>query len=269
MNRVMADYIALRKGRNALSTVLHIVLNISLAVFSTALTVISHTWVFGVLLVLLSKWRVVAVRPRYWWINIKANLVDFTVGISLALLVYMAGADSVEGLTAWHIILTAIYAIWLVIIKPRSETIMTEAQAMFAVFFGSYASVLATSQLNPLVGVAACFVIGYGASRHVLIQGDDHDFTLTTFICGLLMAEMSWIFYHWTIIYRFGESASFVIPQLPIATSVLFFMFARGYKSALRHDGKIRADDIVIPAIFSVLVMFVMVFFFSVASFDI
>ena len=37
----MADFIALRKGRNALSTVLHIFLNIALAVISTALTVIS------------------------------------------------------------------------------------------------------------------------------------------------------------------------------------------------------------------------------------
>jgi hypothetical protein len=101
------------------------------------------------------------------------------------------------------------------------------------------------------------------------MQGDDHDFTLTTFICGLLMAELNWIFYHWQIVYTFGKTATFNIPQLPIAACVLFFLFARGYKSALRHDGKIRADDIVVPTIFSVLIMFVMVFFFSVASFDI
>ncbi|MBR3176602.1 hypothetical protein IKF25_01350 [Candidatus Saccharibacteria bacterium] len=264
----MADYIALRKGRNALSTVTHIALNLALAVVSTALTVISGNWIFGVLLVLLSKWRVVAVRPRYWWINIKANLVDFTVGISLALLVFVALGET-KDFNIWHVILTAIYAIWLIVIKPRSETFMTEVQAMFAIFFGSFASAIVASRLDPLVGVASCFVIGYGASRHVLMQGDDHDFTLTTFICGLLMAEMSWIFYHWAIVYSFGDSVTFNIPQLPIACSVLFFLFARGYKSALRHDGKIRADDIVIPAIFSVSIILVMIFFFSVASFDI
>lgn len=261
----MADFIALRKGRNALSTVLHIFLNIALAVISTALTVISGNWVFGVLLVLLSKWRIVAVRPRYWWTNLKANLVDLAVGISLALLVYIAGNE----LNVWHIILTAIYAIWLVLIKPRSETLMTEIQAMFAVFFGTFAATLICSQFDPVVGAAFCFIIGYGASRHVLIQGDDHDFTLTTFICGLFMAEMSWIFYHWSIVYRFGEATTLVIPQLPIAVSVLFFLFARGYKSALLHDGKIRADDIVVPALFSVSILFVMIFFFSVASFNV
>ena len=261
----MADYIALRKGRNALSTVLHIFLNIALAVFSTALTVISGNWVFGVLLVLLAKWRIVAVRPRYWWVNLKANLVDLTVGVSLALLVYMAGNE----LNAWHIILTAVYAIWLVVIKPRSETIMTEVQAMLAIFLGSFAVTLICSQFDPIVSAILCFIIGYGASRHVLMQSDDRDFNLMTFICGILMSEMSWIFYHWSIVYRFGEATTLVVPQLPIAVSVLFFLFARGYKSALLHDGKIRADDIVMPVLFSVLVMFVMVFFFSSASFNV
>lgn len=266
MIRVMADYVALRKGRNALSTAIHAVLNIALAVVSTALTVISGNWIFGVLLVLLSKWRVVAVRPRYWWINLKANLVDLTVGISLALLVYMAG---VTELNSWHIILTVIYAIWLVIIKPRSEAVMTEIQSLFAIFFGTFAVALTTSQLDPVVCAIVCFVIGYGASRHVLMQGDDHDFTLTTFICGLILAEMSWIFYHWSIVYRLGENMTLAIPQLPIATSILFFLFARGYESALKHDGKIRADDILIPSIFLVSIMFIMIFFFSVASFNI
>lgn len=261
----MADYIALRKGRNALSTVIHIILNIALAVFSTALTVISGNWVFGVLLVLLSKWRTVAVRPRYWWTNIKANLVDLTVGISLALLVYIAGKD----FNIWHTILTVIYAVWLTVIKPRSETIMTEVQAMFAIFFGTFATTLVCSQFDPIVSVLLGFVIGYGASRHVLMQSDDRDFNLMTFICGIMIAEMSWIFYHWSIVYSFSEATTLVVPQLPIAASVLFFFLSKGYKSALLHDGKIRADDIIVPAIFSVLVMFVMVFFFSVASFNV
>ena len=243
IDKVMADYVMLRKGRNALSSVTHVVLNVALAVISTALTVISGNWVFGVLLVILSKWRIVAVRPRYWWLNLKANLVDLTVGISLALLVFLAGTD---GLNAWHIILTAIYAI-----------------------FGTFATALVTSNFDPIVGVLASFVIGYSASRHILTQGSDHDFNLTTFICGLLLSELSWIFYHWSIVYRIGIDTTFVIPQFPIVASLMFFVFARGYRSALQHDGKIRADDIMLPALFSALVMFVMVFFFSVANFDI
>lgn len=262
----MADFIALRKGRNALSTVLHISLNIALAVISTALTVISGSWIFGVMLVLLSKWRVIAVRPRYWWINIKANLVDFVVGVSLVFLVYAVGR---EGWNIWHTLLTLIYTVWLIFIKPRSEALMTEVQAMFALFFGTFATAIMTAQFDPLLGVLFSFIIGYGASRHVLIQSDDHDFTLTTFICGLMVAELSWIFYYRTIAYSFGEDVIFAIPQLPIVVCTLFFLFARGYKSALRHDGKIRADDVIAPAIFSVSLMFVMVFFYSMAGYNV
>ncbi len=256
----------LRKGRNALSTFTHFLLNICLAIASTALTIISGNWIFGFILVLLSKWRVIAVRPRYWWLNIKANIVDFAVGLSLTYLIYAAGTDA---LNAWHILLTAFYIAWLVIIKPQSETIWTEVQAFFAIFFGTFAISVATTNVTPLIGIIVCFIIGYGASRHVLIQGDDHDYTLTTFIFGLLLGELYWIFYHWTIIYQLGTVSKLYLPQLPIASSLLSFVFFRGYKSAVYHDGKIRVDDILLPAIFSALLMFVMIFFFSEPRFNV
>ncbi len=263
----MADYIMLRKGRNALSTVTHILLNVALAVGSTALTVISGNWIFAIVLVILSKWRVVAVRPRYWWLNIKANLVDFIVGVSLVMLVYLAGSDS---LNAWQIIFTLFYIVWLTIIKPRSSTLSTEIQAISALFFGNYALTLLASTVDPIVSVLISIIIGYGACRHVLTQGEDHDFMFATYIFALLNAELSWILYHWSIVYRFTLfGASFAIPQQPVLVSLMFFVFARGYKSAVRHDGKIRSTDILMPALFSALVMVVMIFFYSEANFNI
>ena len=265
--KVMTEYLALRKGKNVLSSAMHVLLNLLLAVASTVLTVISGNWIFGVLLVVLSKWRVIAVRPRYWWTNIKSNLVDFVVGISLVLLVFFSGTDTVS---AWHIILTAIYAIWLVVIKPQTSIAFVQIQAFFATFFGSFAATLATAHIDPLLGSVVGFIVGFSACRHVLIQTDDRDFTMTTFISGILLAELSWIFYHWSIVYRIQALGTVIsIPQLPIAASLVFFVFTRGYSSALRHDGKIRAEDIVMPVVFSALLMLVMVFFFSKASFDV
>ena len=126
------------------------------------------------------------------------------------------------------------------------------------------------AQFNPIFCSIASFVIGYGSSRHVLTQGDDRDFTLSTFISGMLMTELSWIFYHWSIVYRvnlFGTSIA--IPQLPIAAFLIFFVATKGYLSALKHDGKIRAEDIVLPVVFSASLILVMVFLFSKANFDV
>ena len=257
----------LRKGRNALSTATHVVLNIGLAVLSTVLTVVSGSWVFGILLVLLSKWRVVAVRPRYWWLNIKGNLVDFTVGIGLALLVYAAGHD---GFNIWHGILTAIYAIWLVGIKPLSALWATEVQAVAAVFIGTFAMMVYCSWLNPIWVTLIGFVIGYGASRHILIQNEEREFTLSTMTFGLVLAELSWIFYQWLIAYQLPlKSLSMLsVPQLPIVSSLVFFVFYRGYRSAARHDGKITIDDILLPSIFSILIIFAMLILYSNPRFN-
>ena len=263
----MADYVMLRKGRNALSSLVHVSLNIGLALASTALTVISGNWVFGILLVLLSKWRVIAVRPRYWWVNIKANLVDFIVGVSLVFLVYLAGTDNIN---AWHYILTIIYALWLVFIKPQTSAFFTRVQAACAIFFGSFVVAIGLAHFNPIFCGLASFIIGYGSSRHVLMQGDDRDFTLSTFISGMLLTELSWIFYHWSIVYRVNLfDTSIAIPQLPIAAFLVFFVASKGYLSALKHDGKIRAEDIVLPVVFSVSLILVMVFLFSKANFDV
>jgi hypothetical protein len=37
----------------------------------------------GYILVLLSKWRMFAVRPRYWLANVRANMTDLIVGLSI------------------------------------------------------------------------------------------------------------------------------------------------------------------------------------------
>ena len=48
IKQVMADYVMLRKGRNVLSTIVHAILNVALAVTSTAVTVISASIVVQV-----------------------------------------------------------------------------------------------------------------------------------------------------------------------------------------------------------------------------
>ena len=87
----MADYVLARKSRNVASNMVHIFLNLLLGIGSVLVTVLSGSPILGLILVIASKWRIFAVRSRYLWLNIKSNLVDLIVGISVVLLAYSAG----------------------------------------------------------------------------------------------------------------------------------------------------------------------------------
>lgn len=262
----MADYILIRKGRNALSSVIYIVLNILLGVGSIALTIITKSWIPGIALVLLSKWRIFAVRPYYWLLNIKSNLVDLIVGSSFVLLAFSAGVTEILPV---HWLLGIGYAVWLTLIKPRTSTLANEIQALVAIFLGISATVMLGSAYNSIWLVLPAFIIGYGASRHVLVQSsEDHDFTLITFVCGLIASEIAWLCHSWMIIYTFGNSG-IIIPQLAIILTIAGFLFGRIYKSILKRDGKFKFADVVIPTVFSFLILAIMIIWFSKPVFDI
>ena len=66
----MADFILMRKSRNIASNMVHIFLNLLLGVSAVLITVLSASPALGILLVLVSKWRVFAVRARYFFTNL-------------------------------------------------------------------------------------------------------------------------------------------------------------------------------------------------------
>ncbi len=261
----MADYIFIRKSRNVLSSVLHVILNILLGVGSIFVTVVSGSWVIGIILVLISKWRMFAVQPRYWWVNIKSNIVDLVVGCSLVLLAYYSG----NTLLLIHFILSAIYVAWLIIIKPLSSEGATLVQALIAIFLGSSTVSIMCASTSSLLAVALSFIVGYGASRHVLIQNEEEgDGGLTALVCGLVFSEITWLCHSWMIVYTFGTTG-IRIPQLAIILSLLAFAFHRVYQSIVIHDGKLKLADIALPTIFSLLIVAILVFGFSQPIFNV
>lgn len=260
----MADFIFIRKSRNILSSILHIIFNILLGVGSIAITVVTGSWILGVILVLLSKWRIFAVRPRYWLANIKSSLVDLIVGSSIVLITYCSGTN----LMPIHFALGIIYTIWLIFIKPQSSETANEIQSLIAIFLGTTATILMSASAEAIFMTVACYIIGYGAARHVMIQNDDHDFALTTRICGLISAEIAWVAHSWLIVYKFGDTGV-ILPQLSIIMTVLAFGFGKVYKSILKHDGTLKFSDVATPVIFTILIIIVIVVGFSKPIFDI
>lgn len=264
----MADYVLARKSRNIASNAVHVLLNILLGMGAVLVTVFSASPVLGVVLVLMSKWRVFAVRRRYLWLNIKSNLVDLIVGLSIVFLAYSAGGSLmlVDG------ILIMIYVVWLLFIKPLSSENANLVQSLFAVFLGISATTLATAYLNPVVPVCLAFLIGYAASRHVLAQAGDGDYTLTTLACGLVFAEVAWLCNVWGIVYPIewpGLETGIIVPQSAIILTIFAFVYNYARRAMVKYQEDFRFSDIAIPVIFGITLVLVIVLVFSPARYNV
>lgn len=260
----MADYVLIRKSRNVISSMLHVLLNVLLGVGSVAITMISGSWVIGLALVVLSKWRVFAVRPRFWLVNIKSSLVDLIVGASFVFITYCSGSEWLPV----HIVLALGYTLWLIVLKPRSSDVAAEIQSLVAMFLGTTAATLLFASSSSIFMVLACFLIGFACARHILVQSDDNDFGLVTLVCGLISAEIAWLCNSWLIVYTFGTTG-IAVPQISIILTAFAFAAGRIFKSAIKHDGKISAAEVFAPALFGLLVVLMVVIWFSKPIFNV
>ncbi len=260
----MADFVFIRKSRNIASSAVHVFLNILLGLGSVLITVFSGNPALGIILVLVSKWRIFAVRSRYLWVNIKSNLVDIIVGISIVLLSYASGSS----LALVHYLLAAIYVCWLLFIKPLSSENATLIQSLVGVFLGISATTIMTANLESLWAVLCAFIVGYAASRHVLAQTNDEDFTLTTFVCGLVFAEIAWLCHTWAIVYTFG-STGIRIPQTAIILTIFAFIYNYARQAMIKYQDDFRFKHIAGPVIFGALLVGVIVLCFSNPIFNI
>lgn len=269
----MADYVLARKSRNIASSAVHILLNILLGMGAVLITVFSVNPALGIVLVLVSKWRVFAVRSRYLLINIKSNLVDIIVGLSIVLLTYYSTIAHSHMLSEpqdyiYAIIYMVIYVVWLLVIKPMSSEKANMTQSLIAVFLGSSAAAIMSATVDPILAVFLSFLIGYAACRHVLVQTEEENFALTTLACGLVFAEIAWLSHSWDIVYNFGRSG-IRIPQSAIILTIFAFVYNYARQAIVRYREDFRFKDIIGPIIFGVLLIGVIVIFFSKPAFNI
>lgn len=206
-------------------------------------------------LVILSKWRVVAVRPRFWWVNIQANLVDLVVGLGVVGLMYLPNS-SLEA----QIVLAVLYAIWLVIIKPMSKQWQVALQAGISICIGTMALMAVSAEWYVSVVVALMFVIGYGTARHFLQSQKEKQLTLLSLVWGIIFAEFGWLAYYWT--YAYSGLLTGKVPQITIMLILMSFVAQRTYMS-WKLNKKIILADIAAPLVFAALLIIIMLLKFN------
>lgn len=259
------EFLKLVRRRSFLSEVVYTILNIILAV--TLLLVIRYTGsiALALLLVLISKWRIFAVRPRYWFANLRSNLVDIIVGVSFVILLYSINEAIIVDTTQLLLmgIVAMLYIVWLLVIKPRSKRSFVVAQAGVALFLGT-ATLFAASYSWPVsLVVIAMWLIGYSVANHVLNTYDDETHNLfLSIVWGFVMAEIAWVAYHWTIAYSLPFVESLLLPQVAIIVTLVSFIAYSAYDSFYHHQ-KVRMADVLLPMLLSVSVIALLLFVFN------
>lgn len=250
IDRIM-DLIKSVAKRSQLSDVVYILLNLALACGVLLLTIAFQPPYLAYALVLLSKWRVFAVRARYWWANLQTNTVDVLVGASVVTLIWQA-----SGTLLVQTFIALLYAAWLLILKPRSKRIYMIWQAGVAQFLAIMALFSIAHVLDSAVVVAVCYAIGYVCARHVMGAYDDQNLAMLSMIWGFFIAELGWLSYHWTTAYSL--TTTLLLPQASIIAALFGFVALRCYDALVRDVPLWRS--VKAPVLFSFAVMAILLF---------
>ncbi|MBC7459110.1 hypothetical protein H7200_00125, partial [Candidatus Saccharibacteria bacterium] len=149
------------------------------------------------------------------------------------------------------------------ILKPRSKRSYVAVQAGAAILLGVAALFTVSYSWPVSLVVVGMWLIGYSAASHVLNSYDDETHSLFLSLgWGLVMAEIGWVAYHWTIAYSLPFIATLLVPQVAIISILTAFVAWKAYDS-FYHFQKIRTSDIILPLLFTLSVILVLVTIFN------
>lgn len=205
----------------------------------------------ALVLVALSKWRVFALRPRFWWTNIKANLVDFIVGISVVGLMFLS-----QDLIIQYILAVG-YGVWLLYLKPKSNNRAIMLQAGIAQFLSLAILFNLSPILNDAEIIAGCWIIGYVVARHVLGSYDEEFTEFISAFWGLFVAQLGWILNHWSLSYAINAQLQIKIPQISLLVLVISFAVSRLYVAA--KLGRLKDSAVRITTASSAILLFAII----------
>jgi hypothetical protein len=243
-----------KRRRTLLNEVIYVLLNVSLSVGLLLIIRVTGSLWPAFALVLLSKWRIFAVRPRFWFANLQTNLVSIIVSVGYVILLFVVNNANMgdSQILITQIILAALDAAWLILLKPLSKRINIVAQAGVALFVGTTAIFSLSYSWDSSIVVLLVWLVGYATAKHVLNSYDDEDHILFLSLAwGLVLAEIGWLAHHWTIAYRLPVATNLLLPQASIIIFCFGFLAFKAYDSYFHHQ-KIRYADILMPLLFTV-----------------
>lgn len=172
----------------------------------------------AVVIVLITKWRIFAVRPRFWLAIIRANAVDIMVGLST--IVFMTHSHSASIQLMW----TVLYIIWQVAIKPLRNTLGVAGQALIGQTYGLMALYIAWPSSPLAVLVLGTWAVSYLSARHFLSSFEEPYVALYSHTWGYFAAALAWISVHWLLFYGLISQPTLLLTVLGFGFGGLYYL---------------------------------------------
>jgi hypothetical protein len=191
----MKPLLAKIKPVRGFTYLLHIALLVLLPLVVLAL-VLDQFVLQAFIVIVLSKWRIFAVRPRFWPAGLRANSVDIIFGVSLlAFMVHSSGHIWLQ------IFWAVLYGIWLIIIKPATGIVMVSVQAMIGLVAALTALFLVWGAQPLYLLVFSTGLICYFCARHFFDSYDEPYAKLLAYVWAYFGAALVWLLGHWLLFY--------------------------------------------------------------------
>lgn len=275
----MVDFIHSAHHHGWLALAIHVIANVALGFLMVLLVYFFKTPWLAIGLLLISKWRVLAVRPRYWWANILSSLPDLVVGLSVIMLATYVGntyenlirngLPPTMGTMFWSFNVNALevqlgiatlYAIWLAWIKPLSSERAVLFQASVCELFGLMV-IYTLSKETLWLALVLTFVVAFSAARQALGQYDEKSRSLLASVWGVLVTILGYACWHWNVMYPV-ISLLILLPQIVIFVAMISFVTIKVYK-AWADDRHVTWEELGAPVVFALAMTVVLLIFFS------
>lgn len=199
------------------SHVLHLLLTIVLPIAVYVLIRLNLV-PLAVIVVLVSKWRIFSVRPRYWLPLIRANAVDIIFALST--IIFMINTSS--GLI--QMIWAVAFALWLVLIKPSSSVFGISMQAFIAMIYGLVAVYVEWGGSTAVVIMLMTWLVAYSTAQHFLSSFDETHNNFLAHAWALFSASLAWLLSHDLLYFQVFSQVTLLLVILGFGLATLYYL---------------------------------------------
>jgi hypothetical protein len=206
------------KSAGKFAAFLHIILTAILPILLYVLVRLDFTEI-AVTLVLLSKWRMLAVKMRHWPANIRANAVDIFVGLSVVEFMNISGSQSVQ------LVWVALYTAWLLFIKPMSTDIWIGVQSLIAQTATLIAVFIVWNEASETWLTLVVWAVTYLCARHFLTIFDEAMARASAYTWAFFSASLTWLTAHWLLFFKNIAQPAIIITVVGYGMASLYYLY--------------------------------------------